>query len=429
MTGKVQPQAEEDTKTDGQRPTGVAKRDPNFAEVAARAGEFAPCALTRLDVDRALAQGLPDLSDGEQRLLAFYFSHLSMVEVQNGRTCVWPGADLTQVELGKSGAVIRRRKAGLEEKGYIIRQYDGRNRPLDEGAIDLAPFLAKLPSILAAIQARRDARREAFHANRQMDVQTAKTIMNAQARKNEHQNSPPESSVCSTDFSEENLEEGRDSASTSNAEQEARQAHQDAKTVNQALSLSPQLRKLLAPENEPLSAIEALNRMPDALRTLFGSDRRGTALHTFKWALGRSGFEAFIQLAVALEDPMVKEPIRFFGKMATNAEPWDLTENIKRVREKNPAPMELDEPAGDQAKRFARILSASIGIGAYNSWFGSARTRYEFDGDTIRISVSSSFAADEIPNRFGKQLIEAVAKFGDAMKLRIGVDPSLKPPN
>ena len=142
-------------------PTGVAKRAKSFEKTKAKAELIAMLPTPRINLDRACAQGTPDLSAGERCLLAFYLSHLSTKDQADGKSCVWPGAWNAANALGVAQSTIRRHKAALEEKGLIIRKYDHFNRPVDGGAIDLKPFIVSAAQRLKDIDKRlRDRRAE-----------------------------------------------------------------------------------------------------------------------------------------------------------------------------------------------------------------------------------------------------------------------------
>ncbi|MBL4907151.1 MAG: hypothetical protein JKX94_06835 [Sneathiella sp.] len=124
--------------------SGFAKRTTNDAKIPLDL----PKELKAYEVQQAIALGFPDLSPQERDLLQYYSAYLNLTDLNEGKTSVWPSSRLTCQLLGISGATLRRYKASLEHKGFIQRCYDRRNRPLEKGAIDLAPVLSQVKDLL-----------------------------------------------------------------------------------------------------------------------------------------------------------------------------------------------------------------------------------------------------------------------------------------
>ena len=395
---------------------GLAKRAENFADISARAGEFTPQPISRVDMDRAAMQGTPSLSAGARCLLGFYLSHLSALEIEQGKTGVWPGAWNASTALGVSESTIRRQKAELEQKGFILRKYDRRNRPLENDAIDLAPFLAQVADIIAEINARLDARRESFAGQRAPDASTARANMTAQVRNNERLNSPPESLDSCFIFSGFEEEGQGHTDINTNAITEAKRAFEDAKIVNQAIRLSPKLKAAIASEGEALSASEAARRIWQALPKLFPKAGDRSISHTFLWCAQRHGAGAFTRLAVALEDPKIKNPQKYFGWLATTADDVDLTAHLERIQHKpapeKPAATVLDVPGDSFGDEVAREIAGLIGVPKYNSWLARKNTRYAQSREGLVIETVSSVCLDRLNNHMSAQLRVAATRLG-----------------
>lgn len=144
---------------DGYRP-GFAKRIANPKVFSRKL----PQNLAAYDVQQAIALGLPSLSPQERALLQFYISFLNLKKLSEGKTSVWPSNQLTCTLLGISVQTLRRYKGLLEHKGYILRRYDRKNRPLKHGAIDLAPLLCQVRDLLNDIQEKFDAQKAYYHS-------------------------------------------------------------------------------------------------------------------------------------------------------------------------------------------------------------------------------------------------------------------------
>jgi hypothetical protein len=377
MTGQVRP---EFTESPG---PGFAKRPANFLETAARAGAFAPSAMRRLDIDRAAAQGTPSLSDAARSLLHFYLTHLSITDIESGETAIWPGAVAAMEALGIGEASLRRRKRELEAAGFIIRQYDRRNRPLDQAAIDLAPFLERVPAILEELAARLESRKRRFADAREADASTENAITTAQAIKDDRlkQSYFKESDTCTAI---EDVRAGPTEPPPPTAAPAASDLQEDAKTIRMALDLSPKLSAALAPDGARVTPRLAGNRLNDALAELFPEGKARNIGHTFLWAARRFGAGAWLRLAIAIEDPAVKDPIRYFGWLATTDQTIDIAPNIERLRALHPPPLKLDAPADDLGRAAAEAIAGRIGAETFNAWFDRKATRFGvFRGDLL----------------------------------------------
>ncbi|MEL6362349.1 MAG: hypothetical protein AAFR21_14830 [Pseudomonadota bacterium] len=412
-------------KTEDDPPRGVARRYDNFEDVAGRGGDYQGLPVTRLALMRAMAQGTPDLSDGARSLLAFYLCCLDTRRLGEGKTSVWPGNAAAGEALGKSDPTIRRLKGELERAGFLLRKYDRRNRPLDGDAIDLAPFLAEVPSILRQIEERAAARAAEREAARAADASTTQAETSGEARKIERLNST--SKNLDSCFENRIFEETKTDKPKQNdgAVSEAKQAIQDGVTIRQALDLSPKLKAALDPEGEGLSAQLAAQKIWEVLPDLFPNDGANSISHTFLWCAKRHGAKAFLFLAIALEDPTTRDPRKLFGWFATNPEKIDVTRNLERIRNK-PKPLEPEKQAslklpGDPFENeIAVAIAERLGVATYNAWFAPKSTRYRSTGDgKLIIEHESSIARERMANHFRAQLRVAAESLGYEGGVRI----------
>ena len=422
MTGQVC--LKEETYSDAARERakensrrGTALRSANYDEVAARGGEYYGLPVSRLDLWRAASQATPGLSDGARSLLNLYLTCLDTRKLADGVTSVWPGNGTAGRKLGKKDPTIRRLKGELEKAGYLIRKYDRRNRPLDGDAIDLAPFLAMVPSLLRSLDEDAAERKAAWEEQRKPDASTAHAEMSGDPLKNEPQNSTRklfDSCLGSEGFEKDEA----DSLSTPSTPMPASmQAFREAKVINDALELSPRLKAAMDPEDEGISAQQAGERIWSVLPDLFPNDGANSMNHTFLWCAQRHGAQAFVFLAVALEDPTVKDARKMFGWFATHPEKIDLSRNLERIKHK-PKPIEekpqtLNKPGNAFENKIAEVIAAVIGVAKYNSWFAPHSIRFrESGGNMLIIEHESSVARNYIPNNMSAELRIAAENLG-----------------
>lgn len=405
MTGELRPGS------------GRAKRTENFADVAARAGEFCPRAFARLDLDRAAMQGTPELSAPARCLLGFYLTHLSAPDLERGRTSVWPGNTNAAEALGLSVSSVRRLKGELEQAGLLMRNYDKRNRPLTDDAIDLAPFLSRVPEFLHAVDERAAARRRIAQDARDADDATAGAKTSAVALKFERLKTPQKSSESCQGVSIEEDQPLAEPPAPVPPAPESRGDSSEQEALSDALALSPKLRSALAPEGEGITVELARERISLALPTLFPRGEARSIGHTLLWCWQRHGASALVRLAVAIEDPKIKDPERYFGWLSTTTEAIDLSAQIARIRAKNPAPIRPQLPEDDFGRKAALAIIRGIGAAAYNSWLRPDETSYRqakgrTGGDILVIETNSEFRRREVIVRFERRLREAAAELG-----------------
>ncbi|MEM9810233.1 MAG: hypothetical protein AAF788_03310 [Pseudomonadota bacterium] len=340
---------------------GFARRREDFESLKQECLGVSLSPITRIDLDRSIAQGTSELSAGARCLLAFYASHLSLDHVHQGKTGVFPGTARATACLGISPATLRRHKAELEEAGYLIRCYDRRNRPLEGGAIDLRPLLSKVPAMLKHLTADQQSLRHHWQDNRSPDEASS---MNTQERTLEPLNRTKNSSVNSLVSSEDNKEEKTNLSQKMSSSIEV----QDQNLIDQVLASSPTLRAALA-EDFSGQTPEPMRLLREALPKLFPQETATSISHTGLWAEQRLGASMFAAVAIALEDPDVRRSAAYFGRLVTQAEDYDPTENLKRLKDLHPAKIQRPQHDDPLSEEFTKALAKELGEAATASWF------------------------------------------------------------
>lgn len=429
---KEDPPATTGEETD-EKPTGVAKRAGGYQKSLDMAKIVPMHPTTRLEIDRACAQGTPELTAGERCLLAYYVSHLSCKDQTVGKSCVWPGAINTSQALGIAVSSVRRQKASLEKKGLLIRKYDHRNRPLDEGAIDLRPFILSIPKRLQTITKRLERRRAEIAASRVAEEGSVTPACTADYR-DEPETSPdaivPQTITQVTTDKPQNGESNHSVSEGEFLEEEFKNEFgekfvkrvpkfttgnenlTEQQIIEACLKISPKLRNALVPDNQPLNPEQAAKRLIEALPVLFPNADITSIGHTLRWAIRRYDIRVFECLTVALEDPKVSDPERYFGWVTTTSKKVNLRFALERVRRKNPPPVEIDFPLNSLGQEIARHLARHIGGAKYNTWFARDKTRFRQQGDKLVIETISSFAADRMATHLGSALRVAAGAVG-----------------
>ena len=378
---------------------GRAKRGGGFNALRRECQQASLSPITRIDLDRAVAQGTPGLSPGARCLLAFYASHLSLDAP--GKTSVFPGTSRATACLGISPATLRRHKAELEEAGFLIRCYDRRNRPLEGGAIDLRPLLSKVPAILASLSSDLQTQWEGWRSSRAPDKASE---LSTQELTIEPLNSTNKSSENSS-FHRDELRAGK---TTEPPVPSSSTTADDRDLITQVLVSSPKLRAAL-PDAFDAQSPDPTGPLRAVLPVLFPQETAASIGHTGLWAEQRLGAAMFAAAAIAVEDPEVRRPAAYFGRLVTKAEGYDPAENLKRLRQLNPV-QERRKPHGcDDAERFIAKLEALIGEWAAASWFDPKVVTVRVSEGWSKLTPKTGFAARQIRDRFQEPL-HVVAK-------------------
>jgi len=145
------------------------------------------------------------------------------------------------------------------------------------------------------------------------------------------------------------------------------------------------------------------------------------------WGWRRHGPRVIAMLAIALEDPAVRDRCKYFGWMATRDPDGapDLRLNFARImRAKGeipaiePPPAALMDSPGAEDPKWQAIdaqLQRLVRQGAYGSWFG----RIGFHGITdgiLTLSTLSGVAADRLKRDFVAVILEAAEAAGEGVE-------------
>ena len=352
---------------------GVARRRDGYEDQLIQCeSEAAASTLNRLMVDKAIALGTGDsLTPQERCLLMALCAHLHIEGVAAGKTAVWPGAARLCQLMGIGESTLRRLKGSLEEKGFLLRRYDQRNRPLHGGSLDLKPFLLKVPEILAAIGHTEDALRAAGErkAAERADIDPT---MGAQVLDTERATRNPP-----IDISERSLI----------GDQEAEDADYEAHLpMTDASERADQL--LPGVSTNPIKVAEEL----------FGAKK---AARLWDWAQKRRGVEAHLALAVAAKNPAIRNPEAWFGWYATTTVEVDLDGLAAAV----PTEPAIQVPSDPVLSRLFDAFAARVGEGAASSYLSEAKLSDE--GTHIVVNPANRIVARRLAERFADDLVEA----------------------
>jgi hypothetical protein len=192
-----------------------------------------------------------------------------------------------------------------------------------------------------------------------------------------------------------------------------------------AVQVCPRLAPMVPPHvlADPASAGPAdAARIAAAADELLPETERNNAL-SVSWGWRRHGPRVIAMLAIALEDPAIRNPCKYFGWMATRDPEGapDLRLNLARImRAKGeiPAPPEpaalMDSP-GAEDPRWQAIdaeLQRLVRQGAYGSWFGRIGF-HGIDSGVLTLSTLSGVAADRIKRDFLPAILEACEAAGE----------------
>lgn len=461
---------------------GFAKRAANFAEVCDRARNWTWS--PEWPVSRILETilvGASDLSPTQRMVLMVYARRLNHEDLARGVACVWPSTARVAIEADLSPNTLRAHRKALEAKGYLVRDYNRANRPADVEAFDLGPMLNRLPEMAdrvaekdAAIRAQKAVQRQHVVAERhicaqeqntgrleQSHLKTSKTVQEAAApaarghppRQDATRPEPAEAPTSPVTrpglHPRPNGSPGRARAIPAVSSSASVDATTALAELDAALELCPRLAGLVPPpllKGEAPGAEFSLEATAQAVADLFpGPDRNVD--DTFRWAWSRHGPRAFTMAAIALADPAVNDPSRYFGKLGCSdaAAAPDLRFNLVRLLKtqgKVPSPALAGRPAAETARKFVspdpnhvlfapgaddptwrRVLeelSTRLPAGPLGSCFSRCGFLGLQDG-TMRL-VATSWARERILGEHRTTLLAAAAACGlDVERLEVKI--------
>jgi|GEM_PF-4930793 len=447
--------------------TGFAKRDENFREVYETAKKYTGAKIQSYQVAFVITRALGHLTAQERDLLAHYVSYLRPSDWQTGNAMVWPSNGLVAEFLGVSQSTVKRNKARLEQAGLIVRNYDKRNRPLEDQSIDLAPFFTEIPELMEQAQNMMKAHRRAVGDT----LQERKPNLGPKGRKNEpliqskgDSSQLKESNISnSTQLSAKDTVPRNDTGIIRSANRSpARELNPQPETqrskaltrkttkrqllpkkeqaksveaklqnleiayapapmdeINQLIGLSPTLKSALHPSwNKTDTTLSLLENIQNAVSKILPG--RNTASHTLVWAFERYAWEALKLLVVALEDPDISNKRSFFGYMVSQWEgDMNLERNIKRVKAMTAkAALEQKIATVSKSSGFKGFLQERISKDSWFNWFKDIE--FSKEGDFLLISGANLFLAKQVKANFeGPVLTAAKEYYGVSLHLRV----------
>ncbi len=437
---------------------GFAKRAENFSAVCAQAENWrwSP-GETIARVAAAVLKGTPTLTTPQRMTLLLYVEHLNQDRLEADVACVWPSTTLIAEYLGCSDSQARANRRALEAAGFMVRDYTRANRPAGVEAYDLRPLMARLDEldgVDAGIREAMEARRASYSETVPFPGNSAAQAAIDRHLEQSHENfsssvrekdtaSPRHQFALRTATRPKNGQVRNDSGQgprsgqadaigspggasglggvSSDPSVYAEMVRQELKTAAQ---VCPRLAPLVTPAllaNPDSASPEDLARVSAAAQELLPQPERNND-QTVLWGWRKHGIRVLVMLAIALEDPDVRSPCGYFGKLAGASKgAADLRFNLGRILKTKgtiPPPAEvpapapprqlLDPPGVEDPKwlALAGALRRIIREGKFGSWFSRVGFHGLSDG-VLMLSTPTSIAADKIKAEFVPDLLAA----------------------
>ena len=440
---------------------GFAKRAENFSEVCAQAEawRWAP-GETIARVAAAVLKGTPTLSIPQRMTLLLYVEHLNQDRLEQDVACVWPSTHLVAGYLGCSDSQARANRRALEAAGFMVRDYTKANRPAGVEAYDLRPLMARLDELEAVDEGLRtemDARRAAYSDN--VVFATRYSARAPESRRLEQSHENFKSSVRKKDAAPPRHSSSERPASRpgngtvrENSGQRPRRRHDRAigspmgasgsgsanlapsvyaEMVRQELRTAVQVCPRLAPLVTPTLLADPLNVAPEvaaqvaaAAGELLPNPERNND-QTALWGWRKHGVRVLVMLAICLEDPEVRSPCGYFGRLTgQDRGAADLRLNLARIlkgKGEVPPPAPVEAAAVDEEPpplmfapgvedhpwpEIAERLRALVREGAWGSWFSRVGFHGVVDG-VLTLSTPTGIAADKIKRDYIAAILQA----------------------
>jgi hypothetical protein len=439
---------------------GFAKRADNFDQVCAQAeawrwrpGE----SIAR--VAAAVLKGTPMLSAPQRLTLLLYVEHLNQDRLEQDIACVWPSTSLVAEYLGCSESQARANRRALEAAGLMVRDYTRANRPAGLEAYDLRPLMARLDE-LEAVDA---AIREAAAARRAMYSEAVAFPMRDSARAPEsrrleqsHENfsssvrgkdaAPPRHGSPGRPATRPEIGKAGDNSNTrrrtgsasaigspggasgfvSGKPEPSVYAEMVRAELRTAALVCPSLAPLVTPAllaNPAGATPEDAARVAAAAAELLPQPERNND-QTAMWGWRKHGVRVLVMLAIAVEDPEVRSPCGYFGKLTgQDRGAADLRLNLARILKSKGAPPPPDVAPAPVVEEppplifspgvedhpwpdIAGHLRAIVREGAWGSWFSQIGFHGVVDG-VLTLSCRTEIAADRIKRDFIPAILQA----------------------
>ena len=435
---------------------GFAKRAENFSEVCAQADSWRwNPGETVARVAGAVLKGTPHLTIPQRMTLLIYVEHLNQDRLEENQACVWPSTHLVARYLGCSDSQARANRRALEAAGFLVRDYTRANRPAGVEAYDLRPLMARLEEMEGVDDAIREAmaaRRASYSENvvfptrysaqapesrrlEQSQLNSKSSVREKGAAPPRHNSSarsaaPPASGRPSSNSDKQSASRkddaigspGRASGFSGASSEPSVYAEMVRQELVTAIRVCPRLAPLVrdAVLKNPASASpEDAARIAAAAAELLPQPERNND-QTVAWGWRKHGIRVVTMLAIALEDPDVRSPNAYFGKLCTQGKgAADLRLNLARILKLKgqipPAPPAEDLPPsltfapGVEDHPWPDIaghLRALVREGPWGSWFGQVGFHGVVDG-VITLSTPTSIAADRIKRDFVPAILQA----------------------
>lgn len=195
-----------------------------------------------------------------------------------------------------------------------------------------------------------------------------------------------------------------------------------------AVQVCPRLAPLVTPAllaNPDSASPEDLARVSAAAQEWLPQPERNND-QTVLWGWRKHGIRVLVMLAIALEDPDVRSPCGYFGKLTGASKgAVDLRFNLGRLlkakgavpppdvapaAELEPPPLMFSPGTEDYPwPEIAGHLAPLVGVGAWGSWFGRIGFHGIVDG-VLTLSTPTSIAADRLKRDYVKAVLQAAER-------------------
>ena len=443
---------------------GFAKRADNFSDVCAQADgwRWSPGeSIAR--VAGAVLKGTPTLTIPQRMTLLLYVEHLNQDRLEANVACVWPSTALIADYLGCSQSQARANRRALEAAGYLVRDYTKANRPAGVEAYDLRPLMARLSQLEGiddGIRHAMEARRASYSENvvfptrysarapesRRLEQsqdnfsysvrQNPKATATPRHDSDSRPATPPEntkgrglrSQRSDTGQVSANSSSKRAAVSVGASSDHSVYAEMVRQELKTAALVCPRLAPLVTPAllADPDSASpEDLARLSAAAQEYLPQPERNND-QTVLWGWRKHGIRVLVMLAIALEDPDVRSPCGYFGKLTGASKgAADLRFNLGRILKAKgsiPPPDTGPPPAAEPPPlmftpgvedhpwpEIAGHLRTLVREGAWGSWFGRVGFHGIVDG-VMTLSTPTTIAADRIKRDYVQAVLLAAER-------------------
>ncbi|MEE4210715.1 MAG: hypothetical protein V2I43_15795 [Parvularcula sp.] len=182
-------------------------------------------------------------------------------------------------------------------------------------------------------------------------------------------------------------------------------------TLAEVLRHSPKIGGVI-PTDARTCRDRALRALHAALPDFFPNDRPDSIGHTGKWGAEKLGVDLFAAVAVAIEDPEVRAPANYLGRLVHPRHGFNVEMALMKLRKLNPPAVEIPRSDDQFQDEMTTAIAEEVGVEAAVSYLHPDRTTIRQEGRAVVIEVTGRMAHRRLLSEHREGVERAAMKKG-----------------